>query len=277
MDLRRLVAICAALMLAVTLVSPGTASPGIGVGVMQLSPGSEDGQPTAEHNTMYVFGNAPLSSCWSKFNNTDGDSANYGEKSQGGTATMDVKVTCRMDPVLQDDVRLAESEMIQFRFSVFLGGTWENGQGSCNGDCENLNISLLKGNREVAVKEFDALSDEDNQIVWDLPVTEDLVPWNGSQESLAVEFRMVIKSSTGAAFWNPDDEAIFGLYFTHPDNPPERNATVTFPILNESAVEELEGGGKDKDEQTPGFTAMIGVGGLAAAALLRPKKSEEDE
>ncbi|HIF04481.1 MAG TPA: hypothetical protein EYQ80_03510 [Candidatus Poseidoniales archaeon] len=87
---------------------------------------------------------------------------------------------------------------------------------------------------------------------------------------------MVIKSSDGG-FLFADDEAIFGLYFTHPDNPAERNATVTFPILNESAVEELEGGGKDKDEQTPGFTAMIGVGGLAAAALLRPKKSEEDE
>jgi len=277
MDRRRFVAICTAMMFAVMISTPSTASPDIGAGVMQLSPGSDDGQPTAVHNTMYVFGNAALSSCWSAFNSTNEDSAEYGEDSQGGNAAMDVKVTCRMDPALDDDVRLAEGEMIQLRFTVFLGGTWENGQGSCNGDCENLNVSLLKGNREVAVKEFDSLSDDENMISWDLPVTEDLVPWNGSQENFAIEFRMVIKSAEGGLFFSADDEAIFRLYFTHPNNPPERNATVTFPILNESAVEELEGGGKDKGGDTPGFTAMLGIGGLAAAALLRPKSDSDEE
>ena len=52
---------------------------------------------------------------------------------------------------------------------------------------------------------------------------------------------------------------------------------MTFPILNESAVEELEGGGKDKGGDTPGFTAMLGIGGLAAAALLRPKSDSDEE
>ena len=275
MDRRRAAAVLTAIVVALMLTTPSTAAPGVEAGVMQ-SPGSANGQPDADNNTMYIFGKAGLSPCWSKFNNTDAESDAYGEDSRGGSAKMDVKITCRMDPALADNVRLAIGEMITMRFTVFLGGTWENGQGNCNGDCENLNVSLIKGNREVAVKEFDSLQDDENSIMWDLPVTEDLVPWNGSQENFAIEFRMAIRSSAGN-FFLADDEAVFGLWFSHPENPPERIPYVTFPILNESAVEELEGtGGGGGGGDTPGFTTMIGIGGLAAAALLRPK-SEDDE
>ena len=242
------------------------------------SPGSEDGQPTAEHNTLYLFGNPQLSNCNSKFNNTNADSAEYGEDSRGGNAEMDVKVTCRMEPVLDEDVILAVGEMIEMNFMLNLNGQWTNGQETCNGECENLNVSLAKGGREVAVKEFDSLSDGENQVVWSLPVTEDLVNWNGSQESFTIEFRMVINSQAGGWFSN-DDDAVFGLYFTHPNNAPAYNASVTFPILNESAVEELTGGGggggDDDGGLLPGFTSMIGIGGLAAAALLRANEDEE--
>ncbi|MDP6899716.1 MAG: hypothetical protein QGF94_02640, partial [Candidatus Thalassarchaeaceae archaeon] len=123
MDNRRIAVSFAALMLAVLLVTPSTASPSIDAGVMQ-SPGSEDGQPTSEHNTLYLFGNQQLTNCFSKFNNTDENSANYGEDSQGGTGVMDVKVTCRMDPILDDDIALKEGEMINAKFAVDLGGAW---------------------------------------------------------------------------------------------------------------------------------------------------------
>ena len=276
MDRRGLSVTIVALMLAVMMASSTTASPGMSA--MQ-SPGSEDGQPTAEHNTLYLFGNPQLSNCNSKFNNTNADSAEYGEDSRGGNAEMDVKVTCRMEPVLDEDVILAVGEMIEMNFMLNLNGQWTNGQETCNGECENLNVSLAKGGREGAIKEFDSLSDGENQVVWSLPVTEDLVNWNGSQESFTIEFRMVINSQSGAFPFGADDEAVFGLYFTHPDNGPAYNASVTFPILNESAVEELTGGGGggggDDGGLLPGFTSMIGIGGLAAAALLRANEDEE--
>ena len=84
----------------------------------------------------------------------------------------------------------------------------------------------------------------------------------------------VIKSQAGQFGIFADDEAVFGLFFTHPNHAPEYNATVTFPILNETAVEELTGGdggggGGGDSGMLPGFTSIIGVGGLAAAALLR--------
>ena len=276
MDRRGISVTFVALMLAVMMTSSTTATPG--VGAMQLSPGSEDGQPDAENNTLYLFGNPQLSNCFSKFNNTDDSSANYGEESKGGSGILDVKVTCRMDPVLNDDVMLKEGEMINAKFTINLGGEWVNGQNPCNGDCENLNISFLKGNRAVAIKEFDSLSDGENSIIWDVPVTEDLVTWNGSQETLGVEFTMKLKPLAGT-FGIGGEDAIFGLYYTHMENTAERNASVTFPILNQTAVDELTDDGSmsggDDAGLLPGFTAMVGIGGLAAAALLRGNEDEE--
>ena len=275
MDRRGISVTFVALMLAVMMTSSTTATPG--VGTMQMSPGSEDGQPTAEHNTLYFFGNPQLSNCNSKFNNTNADSAEYGEESRGGNGQLNVKVTCRMEPVLNEDVILAVGEMIDMRFMLNLNGQWNNGEGNCSGDCENLNLSLMKGGREVAVREYDSLSDGENQVQWQLPVTEELAYWNGSQESFTVEFRMVIASTAGS-FFSPGDDAIFGLFYTHPNNAAEYNASVTFPILNETAVEELTGGGSSGGDDAgllPGFTAMVGIGGLAAAALLRENEDEE--
>jgi len=275
MDRRGISVTFVALMLAVMMTSSTTATPGMGV--MQTSPGSEDGQPDAENNTLYVFGNPQLSNCFSKFNNTDDSSASYGEESKG-SGNLDVKVTCRMDPTLNKDVMLKEGEMINARFAVNLGGAWTNGQDNCNGDCENLNISILKGNRAVAIKEFDTLGDGENSINWDIPVTADLTTFNGSQETLGVEFTMKMKATEGS-FLFPGEDAIFGLYLTHPENPPERNASVTFPILNQTAVDELTDDGSmsggDDAGLLPGFTAMVGIGGLAAAALLRDNEDEE--
>ena len=278
MDRRGLSVTVVALMMVVMLTSSTTASPGIEAGIMQ-SPGSEDGQPDAENNTLYLFGNPQLTNCFSKFNNTDSESADYGEDSQGGTSLMDVKVTCRMDPVLNEDIALKEGEMINARFAIELGGAWTNGQDGCNGDCENLNISILKANNAVAIKEFDSLGTGENFINWDIPVSEELIYWNGSTENMGVEFTMKLKGVEGF-LWGVED-ALFGLYYSHPENAPEYNASVTFPILNQTAFEEITGGGGggggggDDSGMLPGFTSIIGVGGLAAAALLRPRTEDE--
>ena len=97
---------------------------------------------------------------------------------------------------------------------------------------------------------------------------------------MAVEFTMKLKAIAGGVFGLGGEDAAFGLYFTHPDNPAERNASVTFPILNQTAVDDLTGnsggsGGDDDAGLLPGFTSMIGIGGLAAAALLRANEDEE--
>ena len=117
MDRRGLSVTIVALMLAVMMASSTTASPGMNA--MQ-SPGSEDGQPTAEHNTLYLFGNAGLTNCNSKFNNTNADSAEYGEDTRGGSGELNMKLTCRMEPTLDEDVVLAIGEMIEMNFMLNL-------------------------------------------------------------------------------------------------------------------------------------------------------------
>ena len=88
---------------------------------------------------------------------------------------------------------------------------------------------------------------------------------------------MKLKGVEGV-LWGGED-ALFGLYYAHPDNPAEYNASVTFPILNQTAVDELTDDGSmsggDDAGLLPGFTAMVGIGGLAAAALLRGNEDEE--
>ena len=271
MDRRGFTVMFVALMLAVVMVTPSSAS----AGIMQ-SPGSETGQPDAENNTLYLFGNQQLTMCDSKFNSTNADSASYGEKNSG-SGSLDIKLTCRMDPSLDVDFALLDTEMIRTQFTIELGGEWVNGQSPCASDCENLNISLIKGNRIVAIKEFDTLSDGPNSIVWDIPVTEDLVYWNGSQETIAVEFTMKLKAVSGGLFGVGGEDAIFGLYFSHVENPPEQIPYVMFPILNQSAYEELNEEpsiNNDEGGPLPGFGAIVGISGLAAAALLRNEDEE---
>ncbi|MCH2638241.1 MAG: hypothetical protein MKZ56_07765, partial [Candidatus Thalassarchaeum sp.] len=85
MDRRGFSVTFVALMLAVMMTSSTTASPGMSA--MQ-SPGSEDGQLTADPNTLYLFGTTQLSNCNTKFNNTNADSAEYGEDSRGGNVEL---------------------------------------------------------------------------------------------------------------------------------------------------------------------------------------------
>jgi len=109
-----------------------------------------------------------------------------------------------------------------------------------------------------------------------------LIYWNGSTENMGVEFTMKLKG-TGSSWGGlvGGDDALFGLYYSHPENAPEYNASVTFPILNQTAFEEITGGGDSgsggdgEGSMLPGFTSIIGVGGLAAAALLRPRTEDE--
>jgi hypothetical protein len=91
---------------------------------------------------------------------------------------------------------------------------------------------------------------------------------------------MKLKGKQGSWPFGSDEDAKFGLFFSHTDNTAEYNASVTFPILNQTAFEEITGGGEngggdDDGGILPGFTSMIGIGGLAAAALLRPKPDDE--
>ena len=254
-------------MLVVLLITPSSASTGIGEGDKQAS-----GRTV---NIISLFGDAQLSNCYSNLNNDD-ESADYGEQREISDI-LNINLTCSLDPVLDRDLILMEDDDIDARFKIELDGQWTNGQDDCNDDCENLNISLIKGDNTVAMKEFDNLDQGTNVINWGIPIFGDLVYWNGSSDNIAIQFTMKIKPIEGGWF-SADQDAVFGLYYSPTENDGsvhsgDDHTELTFPL--DVPCTSSCGGGLE-DFMTPGFTWIIGVGGLAMAAILIPKSIDDE-
>ena len=142
MEQRRSIAIFCSLLLVFLLFIPSTAS------VM----GDDEMQASGETwNIISLFGDAQLSNCHSNLYDDD-ESADYGEERKtSGVLTIDL--TCTMDPALDRNLVLKENDRINARFKIELEGEWTNGQGDCNNDCEDLQISLLKGGNTLNKRE----------------------------------------------------------------------------------------------------------------------------
>ncbi|MBO58496.1 MAG: hypothetical protein CMA77_05830 [Euryarchaeota archaeon] len=232
-------------------------------------------QPSHENNTFYLWGQSSGTPCWGHFNNSDDGSANdgYAEKTQAN-GKMEIEWTCRMDPQLAEDFALQNEAEIQVHLMIDVSGDWENGQGSCQNDCENLNISLMKGGLEVAKYEYTAMSQGENEVAITFPVNETLQLWDDATDNPGIRVRMVLYATTGifCAIPGVNCDAEFRMYFSGQEEA-QYNGTVTFPILNESASEEILGpgdmGGDEEDEGMPGFGIFAAAAAIGIAALSR--------
>lgn len=258
-------------MLVVLLIAPSSASTGIEEEDKQVSGGT--------WNIISLFGDATLSNCHSNLYDDD-DSADYGEQRKSSDI-LNIDFTCSMDPVLDRDLILIKGEDIDAKFKIELDGQWTNGQGDCTDDCENLIISLIKGDDIVATNEFDNLDQGTNVINWGIPIYDDLVYWNGSSDNIAIQFTMKIKPVDGGWF-STDRDAVFGLYYSPTENDDVGSGSdhtkIKFP-LDVACTASCGGGLGDfglGDFTTPGFTWIISVGGLAMAAILIPKSIDDE-
>ena len=232
-------------------------------------------QPSHENNTFYLWGQSSGTPCWGHFNNSDEGSANdgYAEKTQAN-GKMEIEWTCRMDPQLKEDFALEVDAQIQVHLMIDVAGSWENGQGNCQSDCENLNISLMKGGLEVAKYEYTAMSQGENEIAITFPVNETLEIWDDATDNPALRIRMVIYPETGffCGTFLGDCDAEFRMYFSGQEEA-QYNGTVTFPILNDTAAEDILGtgdeGGAEEDEGLPGFGIFAAASAIGIAALSR--------
>ena len=237
-------------------------------------------QPSHENNTFYLWGQSSGTPCWGHFNNTDDGSANegYAENTQSN-GKMEIEWTCRMDPQLKEDFALQNEAEIQVHLMIEVGGDWENGQGSCQSDCENLNISLMKGGLEVAKYEYTAMNQGENEVAITFPVNETLQVWDDATDNPGLRVRMVLYATSGfGCGWLFDCDAQFRMYFSGQEEA-QYNGTVTFPILNESASEEILGpgdmGGDEEDEGMPGFGIIAAAAAIGIAAVSSGRFSRE--
>ena len=285
--MRRTTLVPLALCLALLMVTSSTVTAGGDVTMMQGAPNAE--QPTAENNTFHVFGRPNAEPCWGHFNNTDADNSNtgYGEKSGSGSSVVSIDWHCRMDPLLNENILLKEGEVIRVHLVFDI-----EGDATCQNQCENLNVSLMRGSVAAVTQEFNAGEGEGIMIDWDIPVTPDLVPWNRSDDNPGIKITWAGQGTDGSFGIFQGQPAEFRMYYTHPchsdttppqeancnsdtEKPSNYNSTVLFPILNQTEAEAITGTGEEVEE-TPGFGAIIGMGGLAAAAWMRGNR-EEDE
>jgi hypothetical protein len=268
-----------AVLLTLLMLGSTVASPASATGMTGAMEGSADGQPDHTNNTAYIFGTTSGNPCWNNFNDTSDNSANtgYGEDEQN-SGKLEVEWTCRMDPVLGDTMALEEGQDIRVTLFVDLQGTWENGQGNCQGDCENLNVSLMRGSVVSQTMEVAGLVEGQSTVTVNFPVDENITIWNKTSDSPGIRVRMVMYGDSGPLCVFFDCSSHFRLYYTHPaegrEDPDEGgNSTMVFPILNQTAADDILGGGnggkKDAEEKgfLPGFGLLIGTGALAAAAV----------
>ena len=235
-------------------------------------------QPSHENNTFYLWGQSSGTPCWGHFNNSDGGSANdgYAETTQAN-GKMEVEWTCRMDPQLKEDFALEVDAQIQVHLMIDIAGNWENGQGNCQSDCENLNISLMKGGLEVAKYEYTAMSSGENEIAITFPVNETLEVWDDATDNPALRVRMVLYATSGGfcIFPGVNCDAEFRMYFSGQEEA-QYNGTVVFPILNETAAEDILGTGGDGDPEDddglPGFGIFAAASAIGIAAFARRKQ-----
>ena len=231
-------------------------------------------QPSHENNTFYLWGRDNGNPCWGHFNNSDsGSSADgYGEESRS-SGQLEIEWTCRMDPPLADDFALDGDGEIVVHLMIDVQGNWENGNG-CNGNCEELNVSLMKGGVEAARFQFSSMTTGENEIVVTFPVNETLQVWDKNTDNPGIRVRMVLEATTGFGcgfIFNCD--ASFRMYYSGQDSE-NYNGTATFPILNETAAEEIldDDEGKKDSEKTPGFTLVAVAVAVGVAASARRHK-----
>ena len=256
------------------LSAPGSIGEVGEVGIMQ----ADTEQPSHENNTFHLWGRENAEPCWGHFNGTDAGSApdGFAEKTQS-SGKMEIEWTCRMDPPLKDDFALAEGEDITIHLMVDLTGDWENGQGSCNGDCENLNISLMRGGVVVATEERSGLASGENAIDVKFTVDNETAVWSKNGDNPGIRVRMVLYPSGGIFCPLPgvNCDAQFKMFYAGQDDS-NYNATAIFPILNDTAAEEILGNDDpaNDDEKTPGFGILAGASALGLAAAWARRRED---
>jgi MYXO-CTERM domain-containing protein len=106
-------------------------------------------------------------------------------------------------------------------------------------------------------------------------VDENLTVWDKNTDNPGIRVRMVLYATSGLGcglIFNCDAE--FRMYYAGQDDP-TFNSTATFPIMNESAAEEILGNDDPADdEETPGFGIIAGAGALGLAAAWASRRDD---
>ena len=238
-------------------------------------------QPSVENPHMHFWGTGDLSSCWTHFDNNDSTGSSeegYGERTYG-SGQVEISLSCRMQDNLKEDMYLNPNGTILIEVGVnIFSGECDNDQGNC----QELTLTLRRGNLAVASQEFPAVSvdGDDEQIRWELPVDRNMTVWNKSVEepTLDIEFSKPGYNGIECGLF-ADCTGTFRFYYSN--NQDGMDAEVLWPVVN-ITEENPEGEGGDGEDSgslpggLPGFGLAAGLGSLALAAVAGSSRLSRD-
>ena len=248
------------------------------VSVSQSEPAEDTRQPNANNTTMYMWSN-DMATEWTHFNLNDTESVEEGELTEEkDNGVIAIKYRFTMDPTLDKRLNMTEGAEMRGNFNVYWEGDIDNGDGgSCNNDCEYLNITVYRGASKVyqhteqpwpagnwknIVFSY-AINEEDGHNVWD-----------STNDNPIVEVTMKVKGDyqDGGFFFPSGTAAAFGFKLGE-------EARLELPIDETTWDAKFQAGIDDSmaEEDTPGFTLVVASAAIAMAVFVNVGKEEESE
>ena len=225
-------------------------------------------QPSVDNPHMHLWGTDNIGQCWTHFDANETTSAvdGYGEKEFAQNQQVDVNFNCARSDSFKSDMYLNPNGTIRMDLGIYVAS------GDCDdtSECQELRISLLKGSTVVASQEFATSTYDDNQIIWEIPISDNMTRWNKSFEEPQIQFEYSKPNPSGLGCGILIDcSGIFRVYYS--DNTDGMNTEILFPVIN--ATDPIAVGGDNPPPSStdsgllPGFGLLGGLGAMAAGAI----------
>ena len=232
-------------------------------------------QPSVENPHMHLWGTDNIGQCWTHFDRNETTSAvdGYGEKEFADNQQVDVNFNCPMSESFKADMYLNPNGTIRVDVGIYI----QSGDCSDTAECQELRISLMKGSMVIAQQEFATNTYSEEQIIWEIPVADNMTRWNKSFEEPQLQFEYSKPNAAGFECVFIDCSGLFRLYYS--ENPDGLETEILFPVIN--ASDPIAVGGDDGPPSTgdsgllPGFGLLAGVGSLAIGAVAASRLHRE--
>ena len=249
------------------------------VSASQSQPAEDPKQPNANNTTMYMWSNG-MATEWTHFNVNETESVEEGELTEEkDNGVINIKYRFTMDPTLDKRLNMTIGGEIRGNFNVYYEGDIDNGgDGSCNNDCEHLNITVYRGASKVYQHTEQPWPAENwKNIVFSYSITEEdgHTIWDSTNDNPIVEVTMKVKGNqqnTGpGGLLLQGTPAAFGFKLCE-------EARVELPIDESSLSIDFQAGMDDSmgEEDIPGFTLVVASAAIAMAVFVNIGKDEEE-
>ncbi|MGY8755440.1 MAG: hypothetical protein ACKVIR_07090 [Candidatus Poseidoniales archaeon] len=236
-------------------------------------------QPCENRTTLYIWSTGQ-SNQWAHFNESEERNSQGNQlQNEKENGLINIDYSFNMKPSLLPKLNMTPDGEVRFTFNIFLQGDWTNGDndGPCQADCDELNISLFSGAKEIVRQHIPAVTTGWNSIIFTHILEENELFWDSSIGNPTIGIEMKVKGDyqepTPITFTG--EIANFSMKLSG-----DQSAKIELPIdpSTWSAEFQAEEDLNPPVEQ-PGFLALMSVGALTMAAVYMPmsRKNSQDE